>query len=34
MLDAVEAYELKERQRRAQRLLMTRGVRARHQRSA
>ena len=34
MLDAVEAYELKERQRRAQRLLMTRGARVRQQRSA
>ena len=34
MLDAVEAYELKERQRRAQRLLMTRGARNRSQRSA
>ena len=34
MLDAVEAFELKERQRRAQRVLMTRGARNRSQRSA
>jgi hypothetical protein len=34
MLDTVEAYELKERQRQAQRLLMTRGPRNRNQRSA
>ncbi len=34
MLDAVEEFDLKERQRRAQRLLATRAMRMRHQRSA
>lgn len=34
MLDAVEAFDLKERQRRAQRLLAMRAVRVRRQRSA